>query len=156
MEPFVVFKYLHVVSMFFAIALAISGEQVLRRIARTGNVVAIRVAVDRVKPLVTLSNVFFVAGLVFGVATALTGQIDLLRPWLVLSYVAVAAAFAIGMRTTDPWVGKIEVAAAASPEGAASAELRALVDDRRVAAGATALIVLLATIIFLMVVKPLG
>lgn len=156
MEFFVVFKFLHIASMFFAIALAISGEQVLRRIARTGNVVAIRVAGGRVKPLVNLSNVFFAGGLAFGVAAALTGQIDLLRPWLVLSYVAVAAAFIIGTTVTDPWVGRLDAAAEASSEAAPSAELQALIDDRRVTVGATALMGLIVLIIFLMVVKPLG
>ena len=34
MEPFLAFKYLHIVSMFFAVALAVSSELVLRRIAR--------------------------------------------------------------------------------------------------------------------------
>lgn len=156
MDIFVVFKYLHVVSMFFAIALAISGEQVLRRIAASGNVVAIRVAGVRVKPLITLSNGLFATGLLFGVITALTGGIDLLAPWLILSYVAVAAAFAIGMAVTDPWVGRVDAAAAASSEGAPSPELQALIEDRRVALGSTALMVLLAVIIFLMVAKPLA
>ncbi|HVM25163.1 MAG TPA: hypothetical protein VM253_07195 [Candidatus Limnocylindrales bacterium] len=156
MELFVVFKYLHIVSMFFAIALALSGEQVLRRIAASGNVVAIRVAGGRVKPLIVLSNGFFAAGLAFGVVAALTGQINLLAPWLVASYVAVAAAFFIGMTITDPWVARVEAEAAGSPDGMPSPELQALIDDRRVALGAWALMGLLAFIIFLMVVKPLG
>lgn len=33
MEAFVAFKYLHVVAMFFAIALAVSTELVVRRVA---------------------------------------------------------------------------------------------------------------------------
>jgi hypothetical protein len=156
MELFVVFKYLHVVSMFLAIALAISGEQVLRRIVASRNVVAIRVAGERVKPLIAASNVSFVAGLAFGVITALTGQFDLLAPWLILSYVAIAAAFAIGLTITDPWVGRVDAAALASADDAPSPQLQALIDDRRVALGARTLMVLLALIIFLMVAKPLA
>lgn len=36
MEPFVAFKYLHIVSMFFAVALVVSTELVLRRVAGSG------------------------------------------------------------------------------------------------------------------------
>ncbi len=37
MDPFVAFKYLHIVSMFFAVALAVSTELVFRRVAASGD-----------------------------------------------------------------------------------------------------------------------
>ena len=157
MDPFVAFKYLHVVSMFFAVALAVSGEIVVRRVAQSGDVRAIRTTVEKVKPLSgPIATGLFLAGLVFGIIAALTGQIDLLRPWLIAAYVAFIGAIAIGITITDPWVTRLEQAALASPDGAASPELTAVVDDPRARIGAWALQGIIALMVFLMVVKPLG
>src|SRR5919106_3139543 len=89
MEAFVVFKYLHVVTMFFAIALAVSTELVVRRVAMSRDPGAISTAIARSRALSNLSSVLFLAGIAFGIIAALTGNMDLLAPWLVLSYVAV-------------------------------------------------------------------
>jgi hypothetical protein len=153
MEPFVVFKYLHIVSMFFAIALAVSTELVVRRVAGSGDARAIATTVARVRPLGNLSTVFFLAGIGFGIVAALTGQMNLLAPWLVLSYVAVAGAFAIGMLITDPWVSRLESAATAGADGS-SADLAAVVAEAPARIGTWMLMALIATLVFLMVVKP--
>ncbi|MGQ0606851.1 MAG: DUF2269 family protein [Chloroflexota bacterium] len=157
MDVFVAFKYLHVVTMFFAVALAVSGEIVVRRVAQSGDVRAIRTTVEKVKPLSgPIATGLFLAGVAFGILAALTGQIDLLRPWLIAAYVAFIAAIAIGISVTDPWVERLEQAAGASPEGAPSPDLAAVIDDRRARIGAWALQGMIAFIVFLMVVKPLG
>jgi len=157
MDIFVAFKYLHVVSMFFAVALAVSGEIVVRRVAQSGDVRAIRTTVEKVKPLSgPIATGLFLAGVVFGIIAALTGQIDLLRPWLIAAYIAFIVAVAIGIAITDPWVARLEQAAAASPDGAGSPELVAVVEDRRARIGAWALQGMIAFMVFLMVVKPLG
>jgi hypothetical protein len=154
MEAFVVFKYLHIVAMFFAVALAISGELVLRRVAQTADPHVIRTTIERVKPLAgTGSGILFVAGVVFGIIAALAGQMDLLRPWLVGAYLGVAAAFAIGATVTDPWVARLE---RASADGVATAELQAVIDDPRARVATWALMGLIALLVLLMVVKPLG
>ena len=157
MDFFVAFKYLHVVSMFFAVALAVSGEIVVRRVAQSGDVRAIRTTVEKVKPLSgPIATGLFLAGVVFGIIAALTGQIDLLRPWLIAAYIAFIVAVAIGIAITDPWVARLEQAAGASPDGAGSPELVAVVEDRRARIGAWALQGMIAFMVFLMVVKPLG
>lgn len=156
MEAFVIFRYLHVVTMFFAVALAISGELVLRRVAQSREPAAIRVAVARTKPLSSISGGLFLLGAAFGVIAAITGQIDLLRPWLVMAYLAFVAAFAIGFTITDPWVARLERAAGASPVDGSTESLDAVVDDRRARIGTWGLQLLVAVLVFLMVVKPLG
>jgi hypothetical protein len=153
MELFVAFKYLHIVSMFFAIAVAVSTELVLRRVADSGDAHAIATTVGRVRPLGNLSTGFFLAGIAFGVVAALTGQMNLLAPWLVLSYVAVAGAFAIGMLISDPWVSRLESAAMAGADGS-SGELAAVVAEVPARIGTWVLMGLIATLVFLMVVKP--
>ncbi len=156
MEPFIAFKYLHIVSMFFAVALAVSGEIVVRRVAGSGDVAAIRTTTASVRPLGNLATVLFLAGIAFGIAAALAGQMDLLAPWLILSYAAFLAAMAIGILVMDPWVHRLQAAAAASAEEAPSEGLRTVIEDPLARAGTWALMILVATLVFLMVVKPLA
>jgi hypothetical protein len=157
MEGFLTLKYLHIVLMFFGVALAISGELVLRRIAASQDVRAIRTAVTRVKPLSgPAASVLLLTGVAFGLLAALAGQIDLLRPWLILAYLAFGAAVVIGFMITDPWVERLEQAANASGDDAVSDALRGVIDDPRARFGTWALMGLIAALVFIMVVKPLG
>jgi hypothetical protein len=157
MDPFLAFKFLHVVSMFFFVAMAVSGEVVLRRIAASRDVRTIRTVVPRIRVLTgPVAMAFLVAGLVFGVLGALTGQINLLAPWLLLAYAAFLAAMAVGMTVTDPWVGRLERAANASGDGTPSEALLAVIDDPMPRYGTWALMALIAILVFIMVVKPLG
>jgi hypothetical protein len=151
MEFFVVFKYLHVASMFFAVALAVSTELVMQRVASTGDAQTIRNVVPRVRPLGNLSTGFFLAGVAFGVVAALTGQMNLLAPWLLLSYAAFVSAVLIGMLVTEPWTVRLETAAA---EGRSPEHLRTVIADPAARAGTGALMALVAILVFLMVVKP--
>jgi len=156
MEAFLAFKYVHVAAMFFAIALALSTEQVVRRIAASADPRSIETAVTRSESLTKLSDALFGIGIVAGIIAALTGNMNLLAPWLLMAYVAVAAAFAIGMGVMQPWARRLHAAAAASLDGAASPELRSVIDDGRARAGSWALVGLIALLVFLMVVQPFG
>ncbi len=156
MDGFVIFKYLHIVSMFFAVALALSGELVVRRVASTLDPRAIQTTVERVKPLGLAATGLFLAGAAFGVVAALTGQINPFAPWLLLAYGLFILAMAIGGLISDPWAARLGAAAAASPSGAASEELRTVVGDSRALGGLIALMVLVAAIVFVMVAKPLS
>jgi hypothetical protein len=155
MDAFVAFKYLHIVAMFFAVALAISGELVLRQVANSRNAVAIVTTAARVKPLANLSTGLFLAGIGFGFVAAITGNMNLLAPWLLLAYAAFLAAMAIGITVTDPWVGRLEKAAEASAGGSSDA-LDAVIDDPLARAATWALMFLVAFLVFVMVVKPLS
>ena len=157
MDAFVSFKFLHIVSMIFAVALAVSSEIVVRRVATTGDAAAIRVTIARTKPLSPIAGALFLVGLAFGLLTAITGEFDLLRPWLIGSYVLFATAFAISLGIIDPWVGRLESAAATETgEGASPAALQAVIEDPRARAASWGLQVIVTAIVFLMVVKPLG
>ena len=118
MDIFALFKFLHIAALFFAIALAISSEIVVRRVAGSGDARAIALVVDRVHPLGNLSGGLFLAGTVFGFIAALTGGFDLLRPWLLMSYVAVGAAFAIGANVIDPWITRLGTASTTAADEA--------------------------------------
>jgi hypothetical protein len=158
MEGFLAFKFLHIVSMFFAVAFAISGEIVVRRVASSGDATAIRTMIERIKVLTgPIAGGLFIAGLVFGILAAITGQIDLLRPWLIAAYVLFAAAFAVSLLVVDPWVARLEAAATgAGADGASAVALSEVIADPTARVGAWTLQALLVGLIFLMVVKPLG
>lgn len=154
MEPFVAFKYLHIVAMFFAVALAVSTEIVLRRVASSGDAAAIRTVLPRVRPLGNVATILFVAGVAFGIVAALTGQINLLAPWLLLAYAAFVGATLIGIFVTDPWAARLEAAAVATAEGGSPVALQTVIGDPVARAGTWALMLLIAALVFLMVVKP--
>lgn len=154
MEAFVAFRYLHILAMFFAVALAVSSELVARRVAMTGDVRAIRITVARVKPLANIATILFLAGFAFGIVAALTGQINLLAPWLILAYAAFVTATLVGILVVDPWTARLGAAAEASPDDAPSDELRTVIADPMARAASWALMVLIATLVFTMVVKP--
>ncbi len=157
MDGFIVFKYLHIVAMFFFVAMALSGEIVTRRVAMTQDVGAIRTTVKSVKVLVGPVAVgLLLSGLAFGFLAALTGQMNLLAPWLILAYAAVVAAAVLGFAITDPWVGRLDRAAQASPTEVASADLVAVIREPAARYATFALIGLIAFLVFVMVVKPLS
>lgn len=157
MEPFLVFKYLHILAMFFFVAMAVSGEVVLRRVASSRDVQAIRTTIGRIRPLTgPVAGGLLVLGVIFGVLAALTGQISLLAPWLILAYVAFAAAVVIGFTVTDPWVSRLERAANGSADERPSEALEAVIAEPAARFGTWALMALIATLVFLMVVKPLA
>jgi len=156
MDGFIIFKYLHIVAMFFFVAMALSGEIVTRRVAVSQDVGAIRTTVRQVKLLVgPVAVVLLLSGLAFGFIAGITGQMNL-APWLILAYVAVLAAAALGFGITDPWVGRLERAAEASPAEAASADLLAVIREPAARYATFALVVLIAFLVFVMVVKPLS
>jgi hypothetical protein len=155
-DNFLTWKFLHIAAMFFAVAIAVSGELVLRRVAASRDPRAIRVVAAHVKPLGNVSTMLLLIGVAFGVVAALVGQIDLLSPWLISAYVVFGLAMAVGVTITDPWAGRLHAAAAASSDEAPSPELIAVIEDRRALVATGALMVLLATLVFIMVVKPFG
>jgi hypothetical protein len=96
----------------------------------------------------------FVAGIAFGIATALTGHIDLTAGWLITAYVLVGLAFALGFGFFTPRYERMMRAAEASPDDAPSEELARLLDPRTETAIILFDIVLWGSLIYVMVAKP--
>ena len=76
--------------------------------------------------------------------------------WMLAGVLAVAGIAVLVVWAIDPWAGRLETAAQASPVDAPSDELTAVIGDPIARVGTWALMALIATIIFIMVVKPLG
>jgi hypothetical protein len=148
--PFLLFKFLHVGSMFLATALAVGPSVLLYLIARTGNVDAIRRAFGRSTSVFRAGGAFYGLGLLFGFVAALNGQLDLTASWLITAYVLVGLliAFNLGFERWSKRVERVVDNDAASPELAAALGARVPV----YALGGMVTLTLL--IVFVMVVKP--
>lgn len=151
-----ILKVLHIVSMFAGVSLVLGMGSVAGLIARQGDVRAIRSTFPIFIRLARLIGPFFILGLVFGLATAVTGGFDLLRPWLLIAYALFVAATALGVGIEGPWQQKVLAAATASPDDAPSSELLGLVHDPRERFAFWATVVILAAFIVDMVFKPFG
>ena len=97
-----VFNFLHIASMFGAVTPVFGSIVFLDLLARRGDAEAyLRVdALAQRTDIVAIG--LFLAGLVFGFATPLTGDFDLTADWLILAYVLVVALFVEGIFITIP------------------------------------------------------
>ncbi|MGH2427368.1 MAG: DUF2269 family protein [Candidatus Limnocylindria bacterium] len=154
--PFELFKYLHILTMFAAVAAAMIPEVVLHATARQGSVAGIQSVSAIVKPIGMAIPILFIVGLIFGLIAAVVGAIDLLRPWLIASYVVFAVAMITGATLSGPWAQRVGETAYASPLEAPSAELQAAVHDRRGIVATAILLTSIVVIIYLMVFQPGG
>lgn len=151
------FKYLHIVTMFSAVGIAVGSELLLHRVAASGDLVAVRVAFRMAKPLQAAIPLLFLLGLAFGLVAAVTGAFDLLAPWLLIAYAIFVVAMAIGAIVQSPWVNRVAEAASASPStsgGEPSPELTRLLHDPLPRYAMYASWLLIIAIVFVMVVKP--
>ena len=153
MEFFVVFKFLHISFMFTAVAGAVIPEVVLHVVANTRDVRAITTFAHIAERISKVLPVFFVGGAIFGLLAAWSGQMDFTAPWLIATYVLFVAAIVTGSLFSDPWVGRLRTAAAASGD-APSAELEAVIDEPKAKIASAWLMLTIFLIISLMVFKP--
>ena len=152
-----VFKALHILSMFAAVTFLV-GEALAYAVAIWRGDAAALAAIRRLlggRPLIGVA--FLVAGIVFGLLTALTGGMDFLAGWLIAAYVLIVALFAVN---GSPWVQRLPKLGQEAMEAAAGQ--RPIEEVRRsMAATRTATLVvvtvnvlLFAAIIADMVLKP--
>lgn len=151
---FVLFKYLHVLTMFAAVAAAFVPEIWLHVIARRGDVPGLRGYLPLTAQAGKLIPVLFVIGLVFGLLAAWAGELDFFQPWLIGAYVIFAIAMATGALVGGPWAVRMAEAASESPSDAPSPALTAAIRDQRGVISTTILMLSIIVIVFLMVAKP--
>ena len=155
MDGFTLFKFLHIATMFTAVAGAVFPEVVLHLIANTREPRTIATVAHLAERIGKVLPVFFVGGAVFGLLAALTGELDYTAPWLLATYVLIVVAIVTGILFSDPWVARLRTAAVASGD-ASSAELSAVIDEPRAKIASAWLLFTIVAIIFLMVFKPGG
>ena len=114
--------------MFGAVSIFVGQGMLSGVVARSGDVRAVRRVLateDRFGPV---GGGIFLLGIVFGLITAIVGDLDLTQTWLIISYVLAAAILVNAFAYHIPQARKLEAAAEASPDDQMSPELRALVE----------------------------
>ena len=149
-----VLKFLHIAFIFGGITLIYGTEILLHRISRSGDTRAIRAAFGMAKPVATAAPAIFWMGVAFGLTAGVVNGYNLLAPWLLATYVLVAALLVSGLTVTVPWMNRVGALAVAAPDGPASPELTAVLHDRSVMVLMYASLVVDVAILALMVFKP--
>ena len=148
------FRFLHIASMFAAVTLIFGSIVFMDLLARRGDA-ATYLRLDGLAQRTDMIAIgLFLMGLVFGFATALTGEFDLTASWLILAYVLVAIIFVEGIFITMPRYNHIrEVASNADPAVAGETIARLVRSPGHVIL-VTMVTILWLGVIFVMVVKP--
>ena len=150
-----IFVVLHVLSMFVAVALSGGIDILLLRIARTGDVRAIRTAFGVRARFDGLIPAVFGSGLLFGLTAIFVEGFNPFQPWLLLAYPLFALGILVGALGIGRWASRIQAASAEAPDSGSPALTAALNDSNvRIALGLFWL--LIASIVFVMVMKPLS
>jgi hypothetical protein len=152
----IIWKFLHITAMFATVSVFVGQGLLSNGIARSRDVRSIRRTLAVEERFAPIGGALFVSGIVFGVITALTGDLDLTAPWLLISYGIVAVIFATGIGYHGPRGRKLKALADASPEDEPSETLRQAIEapSARVVTAVDGL--LWVAVIFTMVAKPFG
>ena len=149
-----IWVYLHILTMFAAVGVALGSEIILHRAAGTGDVRSIRTAFGLAKPLEPIVPVLFTLGGSLGFIALLVRKHGVFDSWLVQSYVIFAIAFVLGGAIQGPWTGKIRQAAESSPDDIPSDELQRLLKDRKARYAFWIFYLALVVVVYVMVIKP--
>lgn len=144
-----VWKVLHIASMFFGVSFLFAYEIVFHRAAHRGNREAVAALAGQRAFVDNVGIGLIVAGLVFGLLTALTGGFDLTAPWLIIAYVLVVLIIVVGAGPETAFAKRLQAAAESGDEAEFEAARR---DPRRNLAWLSG--ILYGLVIADMVVKP--
>ncbi|MBA3688608.1 MAG: hypothetical protein H0W81_07255 [Chloroflexi bacterium] len=151
-----VFVFLHVATMFTAVAMTIGVPTLLRSIGKSGDVPAIRRSFTLAQPFVRAIGPLFGVGAAFGIVAIFTNGFDPFAPFLLIAYALFILATVVGVAISNPWFAGVAKLAAESPDEAPSAELSALLNDQRMHWVDWFDRLIILAFIFDMVVKPFG
>jgi uncharacterized membrane protein len=123
-------RLLHITCMFGAVSVLAGGGLVRNTVLHTGDVAAIRRTIEVEQRLANrLGAPLLLAGIAFGLVTAVQMGYPLLSPWLVIAYVLVALNLLNGTMYARH-ATRIAEAAEASPDDTPSGELATLIGAR--------------------------
>jgi len=150
-----IFIFLHVLTMFIAVAMGYGPFILIFAASRSGDVGALRGVLGAASRIERLIGPTFVLGLVFGLIAVFLNNFDPLAGWLIIAYVLFAVAAIMPVVFTGPWLKKVAAAAASSPDDRPSDELRRLLTSPRNRLLLTFDALVIVAIIADMVLKPL-
>ncbi len=145
---------IHILLMVMGVAAADGMGFLMFRVARAGDIAAIRTSYPIFERLGNISTFFFLGGLVFGLIAVFTIGFNPFEPWLLIAYALFLIQVALGVGVVDKWhktVGRLAQAPDADPN---TGELAATLKNRTAQRVALLQTVLVGVFIFDMVVKP--
>jgi hypothetical protein len=149
-----IWKFLHIAAMFGAVSIFVGQGMLSAAIAGTGDVRAIRRALAAEARFGPAGGILFLLGLGFGFIAALTGDLDLTAPWLLIAYGLVAFILVTGIAYHGPRGRRLQALAEASPETGPSEELHALIAQPSARVVTTIDSLVWIAVIYVMVAKP--
>ena len=123
-----IFVFLHIATMFTAVALTIGPTILLRRIGKSGDVLAIRRSFAMAGPIIKVAPALYGLGAALGIVAIFTNGFDPFQPFLLIAYGLFVVATVAGIRFNAPWFARVAEASANSPDAAPSPELAAELD----------------------------
>ena len=150
-----IFKYLHILTMFAAVTLMFGGELMFHLLRRRNDLAALRRFLEVVYPVFRIGVGLLTLGVVFGILAANTIGFSLTAGWLLLAYVLIAGIYAIGFLVGVPYFNRVRAALDDASLQAPSPELRRVLDDPRWILDLVVSVFLYVAIIFVMVMKPI-
>jgi hypothetical protein len=151
----VIFKYLHVLTMFAAVTLMFGGEVLFHLLRRSNDFNALRRFLEVVFPVFRVGVGLLSLGVVFGLLAAQTIGFSLTSGWLLLAYALIAGIYLIGFGVGVPYFNRVREALNDSSLQPDSPELRRVLHDPRWMLDLVVSVLLYVAIIFVMVVKPI-
>lgn len=125
------FVFLHVLTMFVAVAMAYGPAMLMVVAAARNDVRSLRGISETSTRLGRLVIPAFGLGIGFGFVAIFVHGFDPLAGWLVLAYILAGASLMVTSMFTNPWLRKVQVAVKSSPDDAPSAELSELLNSPR-------------------------
>lgn len=150
-----IFKYLHILTMFAAVTLMFGGELLFHLLRRRGDLHALRRFLDVVYPVFRIGVGLLTIGVAFGILAASTIGFSLTAGWLLLAYALIAGIYAIGFLVGVPYFNRVRAALDEGSAQAPSPGLRRVLDDPRWVLDLGVSILLYVAIIYVMVMKPI-
>jgi hypothetical protein len=146
--------WLHITVMFSAITISYGPAFLADLAYRSGRVSTLRGVALAAAPLGRFIPVFYFAGGLLGLVTAINFGYNLLAPWLLIAYVLFASAIVTGIGFNAKFGPRVIQATADVPDGPLTPEITALFTDPRYRLVTTIDYVVVIAILFDMVVKP--
>lgn len=149
---FFLILFLHIATMFTAVAVSYGGVIFFLVALRTGDTQRVRAMTASAKPIARAIPILYVAGGALGLLAAIVTGYNLLAPWLIIAYVLFVVLMVIGALFTGRTIDRIGEDVASAPDGPLPTAVTAR--TRQFYQVEVFDFLLLFVIIFDMVVKP--
>jgi hypothetical protein len=149
-----IFVFLHVVTMFTAVAASLGPAYLLQRIARSAEVSTIRRSFTLAAPVFKAIPILFTSGAALGIVAIFTNGLNPFEPFLLIAYLMFVMATLVGITMNAPWERRVIQLAVESPDAAPSPELAAALNDPRMKLVDWFDRLIIVAFVFDMIVKP--